>query len=776
MTHAQFLGRLEDARLLTGSGCYASDWYFPKQAHAVFLRSDHAHAEIVSIDTSAALAMPGVLAVLTHADIAKAGFSDIPVNMPAKHRDGRDTWKPSRPILARDRVRYVGECVACIVAETPQAAQDALEAVQVEFRDLPSVSNAVDALEAKAPQLHEQVPGNLALDFETGNEAATTAAFSKAARTVSINVHNNRVIAQPLEPRACAATYDAGSDMHTLYCCSQGVGNQAALLVGATGLPSAKLSVVAKDVGGGFGARSALYPEYVAVLLAAKLTGRPVKWTGTRSEVFLNDDHARDCTTRGELALDKDGRFLAMRFDFIQNLGAYSSPNGTFPATGSAINCLTGVYDVPAAWIRSRVVLTNTTCTAAYRGSGRPLMSYILERLVDQAAQELQMDPVDLRRRNLVPADRFPYKQVHDIVLDCGDFHGVLDKALAQADWAGFDKRQAESAKNGKLRGRGIATFIEATGAGRSSDDGIVRFDADGTIALYAAAQSGGQGHETTFSQILSDATGLPLERFVLRSGEAGVRVAGNGAGGSRTMVGAGSVFSLAAKEIIEKGRTLAAKSLEAAPEDIDFEHGEYRIKGTDRKISLASLADQHKSEKPHPLDTKAQALFGMTFPNSCHIAEVEIDPDTGEVDVLRYSGIDDAGVIINHQIVEGQMHGGIMQGAGQVLGEHSVYDRESGQLLTGSFMDYPMPRATTFVRPELTDHPVPTKTNPLGVKGVGESGVTGSLPTVMNAIMDALRRGGVRHFDMPATPQRVWRALQEAGHGRPCALSVEAA
>ena len=778
MTHAQFVGRLEDPRLLSGTGTYASDWNYPGQGYAAFLRADRAHAEIVSIDTTAALKLPGVLGVFTHEDVKKAGFGYMPVSMPDKHRDGRSTWKAQRPILAHGRVRHVGDCVAIVVAESMQIAMDAAELIEVEYSDLPAVAHPVDALEPQAPIVHPEIPGNLFLDWETGDAAKTEAAFAAAVHTVTLRVYNNRVVPNPLEPRSCVAIHDAASDVTTLHCPSQGVHGQIGLLSYATGLPREKVNVVVKDVGGGFGARSNLYPEYVATFLAARLLDRPVKWNGTRSEVFLNEIHARDCVQVGELALDKDLKFLAMRFDFIQALDAYSAPQGSNASTVSATTCLTGQYDVPAAYHRTRIAITNTMSTAAYRGSGRPLMSYIVERLVDQAAVELKVDPVELRRRNVVQPDRMPYKMAHGFTYDCGDFPAVLDKAAKKADWAGFDKRVAESSRRGKLRGRGIATFIEASGAGREVDNVLVRIEPDGDVALYAAAQSQGQSHETTFAQIVSERTGIPMERLKLKSGD-GTRITGTGAGGSKTMVGAGSLFSVAATEMVEKGKALAAQTLEASEQDVEFDvdHGEFKIKGTDRRISMLDLIDRHTNNKengaPHPLNSAAAGGTAMTFPNSCHICELEVDPDTGIIEVLTYSGVDDAGLIINHQVVEGQMHGGIMQGAGQVLGENCIYDRETAQLLTGSFMDYQMPRATDFVEPLLEDLPTYTKTNVLGVKGVGEAGVTGALPTVMNAVMDALRRGGVTHFDMPASPQRVWQALQAAKAGQPRALSV---
>ncbi len=774
MTQAQFVGRLEDARLLSGTGRYASDWNYPGQLHAVFLRADRAHAQIRSMNVEHARNHPGVAAVLTYEDVKQAGFGPMPANMQPHHRDGRPAWKPHSPLLAHGRVRYVGELVACVIADTPQIAMDALELIEIEYDDLPALADPAAALAPGAPIIHSEIAGNLALDWEIGDEARTNEAFANAKHVVTLRVYNNRVIAQPLEPRACLAVHDDASDVTTLHCPSQGVHVQLGLLASATNLSSDKLNIVVKDVGGGFGARSAVYPEYVNLVLAARLLKRPVKWQGTRSEVFLNDFHGRDCVQLGELALDENLKFLAMRFEFIQALGAYSAPNGAFASTGSATSCLTGQYDVPTAHHRTRIAITNTAPTAAYRGSGRPLMSYIIERLVDQAAVELKVDPVELRRRNLVAQEKMPYTQVHGVVYDCGDFRAVMELALKKADWDGFDRRLDESAKHGKLRGRGLATFIESAGGGRGGEDHVLaRFDADGKISLYAGAQAGGQSHETTFAQILSAATGIPVERFVVRSGD-GTRIVGSSAGGSRSMIGSGSVFHVAGVKIVEKGMKLAAAALEAPEQDIEFDHGEYRIKGTDRRITMVDLIDRHRNESPHPLTTSEMGIYSATFPNSCHICEVEIDPQTGVIELLKYSGVDDAGRIINHQVVEGQLHGGIMQGAGQVLFEHAHYDRDSAQLMTGSFMDYPMPRATSFVEPELEELPTYTRTNPMGVKGVGESGVTGSLPTVMNAVMDAMRRGGVTHFDMPCTPQRVWTALQAAKAGDPRALSID--
>jgi carbon-monoxide dehydrogenase large subunit len=758
-------GRLEDRRLLTGQGRYASDWYLPGELHAVFVRADRAHAEIAGIDKSDALAHEGVVAVLSGEDVVAAGYASLPTGLAYPDRLGQPLKKPHRPVLAQGRVRYVGECVVCVVAKSAAAAQDAAELVRVDYRDLPVAVSAADALQDGAAQLHDNVPGNLLFDFGTGDSAKTDAAFAAAARVVELEVQNTRVVANPLEPRACTGVFDALRDRYTLHTCTQGAYGMRGQLVQALGIAEDRIDIVAEEVGGGFGVRFNCYPEYCAVLLAAKLTGRPVKWHGTRSEVFLADEQARDVASRGELALDRSGRFLALRFSFVANLGAYLTQTGPFISTKGTTNCLTGVYDVPAAFARIRLVTTNTSPVAAYRGAGRPTMAYILERLVDKAAWELGMDPAELRRRNFIRKEQFPYKTANGSEYDCGDFEGCLVKALAAADWHGFAERKREALSRGRLRGRGLSAYIEATGAGNAPSDQVeLRFDADGGLVLHAASHSQGQGHETSYAQVVAAVLGIDMESIRLRSGDPQVRVIGNPAGGSRSILAVGSVMQLAAKEVVQKGLALAAEELEAAPADVEFSAGAYRIKGTDRSISLTALVKRHAATQPHPLNVRTQLKIGATFPNGCHVAEIEIEPETGAAEIVRYTAVDDIGNVINHVIVEGQMHGGLAQGAGQVFGELAVYDRESGQLLTGSFMDYAMPRADILNGLTIKEHPVPTALNPLGAKGVGEAGVTGSLPSLMNAMMDALRPRGVKHFDMPASPHRVWAALREAG------------
>jgi carbon-monoxide dehydrogenase large subunit len=577
-----------------------------------------------------------------------------------------------------------------------------------------------------------------------------------------------------MEPRAAMGSWDASKGMYFLHATTQGVGPMRGQLSAVLGVTPDKVRVVAEEVGGGFGVRFNAYPEYGALLYAAKKLGRPVKWIGTRSEVFLGDEQARDVVHAGELALDKDGRILGMRFDYLSNLGAYVVFTGTVVNTLGLVNVNCGVYDVQAVHVRGRLVLTNTIPTAAYRGAGRPVASYALERLIDEAARELAMDPAEFRRRNMIPKAKMPYKFAGGFEYDCGDFEGVMDKALAQSDWSNFEKRFKESGRRGKLRGRGIATYIEMSAPGGFApyDQALITWGEDGGVTLRTASHNHGQSHETTFAQIVSAVLGIPMEKVRLRTAEPDFDLTANPTGGSRTLHGLGSAMFWASQEIVKNGLDLAAEELESAAADIEFAEGRYKIKGTDRAVGIAALAKKYPGKLD--LDFKERPKVPGTFPNGCHIAEVEIDPETGETEIVAYVACDDAGTIINHQVVEGQMQGGVTQGAGHIFGEQAVYDA-GGQLLSGSFMDYAMPRAGLVGGLKVTDFAVPTATNPLGAKGVGEGGVTGSMPCLMNAVLDALRRAGVRRFDMPANQQRVWAALQAARAGRPDALAVGA-
>ncbi len=773
--HSSFKGRLEDKRMTTGAGRYASDWNLPGQAYAYFLRADRAHAEIAGLGTSGARAHPGVIAVLTGDDVAAAGMQSTPANIPRPGRGGMALRKPHRPVLAQGRVRYVGEPVAIVVAETAAIAQDAAELIEVDYRDLQAVAVGVKAIGGGAPQLHEVAPNNIAFEYECGSLEAAEKVLQASPHRVRITLDNARAVGSPMEPRACLAVYEPENQNFVLHACTQGAQAHALQIAGIFKVPGEKVTVIAREVGGGFGVRNSAYPEECAALLAAKITGRPVKWTGTRSEMFLSDTHARDVVALVELGLDRDLIFTAFQFRFLANVGAYLSPTGGLSNSIGVLNCITGVYDVQTAGALAILGLSNKVPTGAYRGAGRPIMSYMLERVVDQAAVELKIDPAELRRRNFIPVGKFPYKLVSGSEYDNGEFEAAMDKALAAADWKGFPARREQSKRVGKLRGRGLATPIEASGAGFTPFDAVeIRFDADANISMFATSQNQGQGHETVFAQLVSAVFGVPMETISLHTAERGMKLEGGGSGGSRTLAGIGNGMRIVALQVVEKGKALAAKELECAAADIEFADGEYRVAGTDRRLGFASVVRKFSPQAgPHPLDTYYEAKTKSTYPYGCHIAEVEIDPETGETEIVSYVACDDSGTVVNHQIVEGQVMGGLTQGTGQVMGEHAFYDPETGQLLSGSYMDYTMPRAGLVGGLQLLEHPVPTKTNPLGSKGVGESGVTGSLPTLMNAILDALRQEGVSHFDMPATPDRIWHAIQGARNGNPRALAV---
>src|SRR5256714_2663337 len=621
-------GRLEDDRMLTGRGKYVSDWNLPNQTYGVFLRSDRAHADIIALDAAAALAHAGVIAVVTGEDI-RGALKSLLCALPDKGRGGMELIHPGRPALAQGRVRFTGEPVALVIAESAAAAQDAAELVNVEYQDRSAVVGAPQAVASGAPLVHGSVPGNVVMDFESGDDAGSKAAFAKAARTIELEVDISRVVGNPMEPRACLAHFDAGADQYHLYTCTQGAGIMRNQLSAVLGVPPEKIRVIAEEVGGGFGVRFNVYPEYCAALFAAKKLGRPVKWTGTRSEVFLADEQARGVRSRGALAIDAQGRILGMRFDMLADLGAYLAPTGPFINTIGIINCLSGVYDVPATYARIRLALTNTAPMAAHRGAGRPIMSYALERLIEHAARELGIDAAEFRRRNFIR--KFPYRIAAGFEYDSGDFEGVMNKALAAADWSGFGKRRAESEKRGRLRGRGMSTYIEATGAGFAPQDQIeMHSGVDGSLTLLAPTHNHGQGHETTYAQLVSGVLGIPMEKIRLRTAGADFFIMGNATGGSRSLLAVGGVIYLRAQGLVEKGFALAAEEREAAQADIEFAAGEYRIKGTDRRISIQQLA----AKQPGQMDLAYANKFGSCFPNGCHIAEVEITPETGEAEV----------------------------------------------------------------------------------------------------------------------------------------------
>ena len=758
--------RSEDPVLVSGTGSFTDDVNFADQAYAVIVRSHYAHGIIRNIDTSAARNMPGVLGVYRGADLAAGGFGSLPPRQVMNNRDGTPMLSPPRYALATDKVRYVGEAVAAVVAETFGEAKDAAEAIVVDTDPLPAVTTASAAAAPGAPLLYDDVPGNVGLDFHYGDSEQAAATFARAAHVTRLQLRNNRIVVNAMEPRAAVALCDPERQHWTLHVPGQGVFGFRNYIAGVLGIGRDKLRVVTDRVGGSFGMKQPTYPEYYCILHAARELGRPVKWTDDRSGSFLSDTHGRDAEMTAELALDRDGNFLAVRLTGYGNLGAtYGAPG---PPTRNAVRNTLGVYKTPLIEVSVKCVFTNTTPVGAYRGAGRPEANYYMERLVDMAAAELGIDRVELRRRNHIPPEAMPYKAPNGTTYDSGDFTNLLNQALALADWNGFAARKGESRARGRLRGRGISDYLELTGPpGREM--GGIRFEPDGTVTIITGTLDYGQGHATPFAQVLSARLGIPFERIRLLQGDSDELIAGGGTGGSKSMMTSGTAIVAASDKVIETGKQLAAYVMEAAVADIEFSAGRFVIVGTDRAIGIMELAERIRSglklppEAPQTLDVEL-VVDGppSAFPNGCHIAEVEVDPDTGVVEVVRYSFVNDFGVVINPLLVNGQAHGGIVQGIGQALLEHTMYDEE-GQLLTGSYMDYALPRAEDAPLFAHDFHPVPAKTNVLGAKGCGEAGCAGALPSVMNALVDALAEYGIRHIDMPATPEQVWRAIQQA-------------
>jgi carbon-monoxide dehydrogenase large subunit len=761
---SHFKGRREDRRLVTGTGCFTADWNFPREVHAAFLRADRAHARIRSISTSEARALPGVLAVLTGDDIKAAGYGSLPSNAPGPGYKGSPFRAPERPGLAQGRVRFVGEAVALAVAETAAIAQDACELIKVDYEDLPVVTTPAAAIATNEITLHESVPNNTVLEFGYGDEAATDAAMAKAAHKVALTLDAQRISGAPMEPKACTVAYDQASDSFDVYMQNQGMADIQTTFGQVTGMPANRFRLHTRDVGGGFGVRNEVYPENVAVLLAAKTVGRPVKWVGTRGESLANDHQGRGAVLTGTLGLDADGNFVALRVQWLVNMGAYCSKNGPFINTMASPRSMSNnIYKVPALFGLHKLILTNCAPGTAYRGAGRPNVSYLWERLVDEAARVTGIDRVKLRRKNLLPKRAFPYKTPTAFTYDSADAPTLLSTALEAADWNTFATRRRESKRRGRLRGIGLALFIEPSG-GVGKEEIAIRFRPDGEIALYTLAGPSGQSHETVHTDIVAKLLGVEAETVHLHASDpSGPPLTGAGTFGSRSLLSHGVALHHGALEVIRKGIELAAQALEAAASDVEFKQGAFVVKGTDHKIGLTDLVKKYAGSGEHPLDTKTMVPVNAAFPSGAHISEVEVDPLTGEIDILRYVAVDDCGIIYNHAIVEGQLHGGLMQGIGQVLGEHCNYDPDSGQFLTGSFMDYYMPRADVLPELTLLDRPVPSPANPLGAKGAGEAGTTGSVPCLANAMHDALATAGVRHIEMPYTPARVWKAIQEA-------------
>ncbi len=766
----QPLSRFEDPRLLRGAGRYVNDVSLPRQAYAFVLRSPYAHARIVSLDTSAAKAAPGVLGVFTEADIAADGLGTTKVAIPRKRPDGSPLFSRPHPGLARGRVRYVGDPVAFVVAESLAEAKDAAELIAVDYEELPSVTDVAAVVKPGAPPVWDECPDNISHVWETGNKAAADAAFAVAAHVVKGRYVITRVHAQFMEPRGTVGAYDPNDERFTLYADVQYAHRVRDMLAGTIfKIPETKIRVVVGDVGGGFGTKGWQYVEHRLTLFAARKLGRPVKWSCERSEALLADEHGRDVVAEAELALDKDGKFLGLKVRTLSNVGAYLSSDRNMLATFGSLGALVGVYHMPAAYAHLTVAFTNCPSTAPYRGAGRPEAIYIIERLIEDAARQTGIDRVDLRRKNLIAVSQLPYKTPLGLTYDCGDFPAIMARGLDFGDVAGFAARREAAKKRGLLRGLGIANAIERA-AGPGPEFAELRFNTGGQASLLMGTIHQGQGHETTFKQIAIEKLGLLPSDIRFVQGDTDVVAFGTGTNGSRSTVIGGTAVTLAADKIIAKAKKIAAHLLEASEADIQFADGRFSIAGTDRGLPLKEVARAAflpgklpKGMEPGLYETGTFSPANDTFPNGCHVCEVEIDPETGSVALERYAVVDDVGTVINPKLLKGQIQGGIAQGMGQVLMERVVYDPASGQLLSASFMDYAMPRAEDFCDIAIESRPVPTKLNPLGAKGAGEAGTVGALPAVMLAILDALAPLGVKDIEMPATSERVWRALREA-------------
>jgi carbon-monoxide dehydrogenase large subunit len=758
--------RTEDPVLVQGRGKYTDDLNLPGQAYAVFVRSRNGHGIIKNIDAAAAKGMPGVLGVYTGKDLTAYGTMKCVV--PFKNRDGSEMKKPPRHSLHSDKVRFVGDPIAVVVAETMMQAKDAAEAVEVDIEELPSVTKLSEADKPGAPQLYDDVPNNVCLDYHYGESDKVAEAFAKAAHVTKLHLVNSRVVVAAMEPRSAIASFNKETGRYTMNIGCQGAFGMKGQLVDILGVKPDQVHVLTGNVGGSFGMKAAVYPEYVPILHAAKELGRPVKWTADRFESFLSDHQGRDHEFEGELALDAKGKFLACRFTGYGSTGAYLGPVSPLMSTLNIVKNTVSVYKVPLVEVSTKVVFTNTVLVSAYRGAGRPEGNYYMERLIDRAAEELGIDRLSLRKRNHIKAKEIPYKASSGMQYDSGDFPAIFDRAIEEADVKGFKQRKRESKKRGKLRGIGVGSYLEVT-APPNKEMGGIRFEQNGDVTIITGTLDYGQGHAAPFAQVLSERLGVPFEKIKLLQGDSDELLAGGGTGGSRSMYASGTAIVEGAEKVVEQGKQIAGFVLEASTGDIEFARGRFTIAGTDRSIDIMELARKLRDGLklpegvPNTLSVK-HVSEGMpsVFPNGCHVAEVEIDPDTGVIEVVSYKSVNDFGTIINPLLVAGQVHGGVVQGIGQALMERTVYD-DQGQLLTGSFMDYAMPRAADMPDIEFVSHPVPAGTNPLGVKGCGEAGCAGALTSMMNAIVDALSDYGVANIEMPATPERVWQTIQDA-------------
>jgi carbon-monoxide dehydrogenase large subunit len=763
----QSVKRVEDPRLLTGNGRYTDDIQPRRQAHAYFVRSPHAHASFTKVDTSAAAKAPGVLAVVTGADLQAAGIGNVPCLVPLKNRDGSSMPMTPRPALAVGRARFVGDAVAMVVAETLAEAKDAAELVEIDWNPLPATTDIEASAKPGAPQVWDFAKNNQVFDWELGDEKATSAAFAKAHRVVTMDFVNNRLVPNSMEPRNAIGEVTPDGRLQLTVSSQGGSGLRKVLADKVFKVPENKVRVVTPDVGGGFGMKIFLFCEYVPVLFAARMLGRAVKWTGERGEAFLADTHGRDHKSRAELAVDKENRFIGIRVTVNANLGAYLSHYGPFIPTDLFAWMVPGCYAFPVAWCNVKGVYTNTSPVDAYRGAGRPEAAYMIERLVDKAARELGVAPDELRRINFIRPDQMPFKTPMGQTYDSGDFATTMATGMKAADWAGFAARKAESRKRGKLRGIGLSYYIEVCG-GAPDESAQVRIDSAGGATVLIGNQSNGQGHETAYAQIVAEKLGIPFESIRVVQGDTDLAVYPGGTGGSRAASVGGSAIWGACDRIIAKGRKFAAQMLEAAESDIEFKDGSFTVVGTDRSKSFHQVAqaafDMGKipaGMSPGLDETSNMNPAAATYPNGAHVCEVEIDEGTGVASVVRYTITDDFGKVINPLLLAGQVHGGTAQGIGQALFEGARYDEETGQLLTGSFMDYCMPRAGSI--PDISfayTEACPTTANPLGVKGCGEAGAIGAPPAVINAVVDALSSYGITHIDMPATPEKIWRVI----------------
>jgi carbon-monoxide dehydrogenase large subunit len=759
--------RSEDPTLLRGEGRYTDDVSRPGQAYAVMVRSTLAHGFIRQIDGAAAKEMPGVLAVLTAADLA--GYGGLKCGLPLKNRDGSPIHYVPRPALAGDKVRYVGDPVACVIAATVAQAKDAAEAVALDIEPLAPVITPAEAVKPGAPLVFDAVPNNIALDYHYGDAAKVAEAFAKAKHVTRLKTSNQRMVVNAMEPRAAIGEFDPATGKWTLYSTSQGVFGMKTTLMDILGAPADKVRVITGQVGGSFGMKAAVYPEYICILHGARMLRRPVKWTDERSGSFVSDHHGRAQDMLIEIAFDENAHILALRETGYGNMGGYLAQFGPLLATGNQVKNIASVYRTPLLEVSVKCVFTNTVFVSAYRGAGRPEGNYYVERALDLAASELGIDRIDLRKRNMIRKSDLPFNAASGMTYDCGDFPGVLKQALEMADYAGFKRRKRESKKRGLLRGFGVGCYLEVT-AGDGKELGAIHFESDGSVTIITGTMDFGMGHATTYAQILSDQLGIPFERIRTVEGDSDRMSFGSGSGGSKSVMFAGTALVESAKLVIDRGKQIASHVLEASVNDIEFKAGRFVIAGTDRAIGLLELAERLRGGFKLPdgvpssldVDHVGSKPVPSAFPNGCHIAEVEIDPDTGATQVVTYCAVNDLGTVVNPLLVAGQIQGGVMQGLGQALLEQAVYDRD-GQLLTGSFMDYAMPRAHDAPMIEVASHPVPTKSNPLGAKGCGEAGTSGGLPAVANAVIDALSGYGIRHLEMPMTSARIWQAIQDA-------------